>query len=140
MIMIIELKDGTKREIIISKMGAMEGWEIQRRFIEFAMSKDSQFRVEFTMEVLSFAKVKQLDSETLLPLATGAVIENHLQDWTNIEKVFNAVLIENDINPSTHAEKEHYWAQAGGELAAAFLQQTINLLGPLMEKSAIKKD
>ncbi len=126
----IEVADG-KRKIKIEKMGAMEGWEIQRKYVEFAMSKDTSFRVAYTMEVLHFAKVVQSGNE--LPLSTSAMIENHLQSWINIKSVFEAVLIENGINPSTHAEKEHYWAQAGGEMAAAFIENTVQLIGPLLK-------
>lgn len=133
-------QDGTKqdRKIGINKMGAMEGWEIQRRFIEFAMSKDKTFRVAYTMEVLAHAEV--IRGETILPITSPALIENHLGNWHNIQKVFNSVLVENGIDPNTHAEKEHYWAHAGGEMAAAFIEQTITLLGPLMKGREEQKE
>ncbi|QDH49605.1 hypothetical protein KYLE_49 [Pantoea phage Kyle] len=125
--------DGTeKRRIKIHRMGAQEGWEAQRRFIEFAMSKDPAFRKEYTFEILAFASVVR-DGSDDLPLNTPTLIENHLQNWRNLEKVFNAILMDNGIDPSTHAEKDHYWMNAGGEIAAAFIQQTIDMLGPLLK-------
>lgn len=129
---------GAEKNIKIEKMGAMEGWEIQRRFIEFVLSKDPVFRTEYTMQVLSFAKVV-VGSEQELPLSTGALIDNHLGNWENIKKVFDEVLISNGINPETHAEKEHYWAHAGGELAAAFVGSAIELIGPLMGAASKKE-
>lgn len=128
----ITLPDGSKKNIDIKKMGAMEGWEIQRRFIEFAMSKDPAFRMQYTFEVLAFAAVK-LDSGQEIPLSTGALIDNHLQCWENIRDVFNEVLRHNGIDPDNHADKPHYWALAGAEMATAFLGATIELMGPLMK-------
>lgn len=122
---------GRTAEIKINKMTAMEGWNIQRRFVEFAMSKDPAFRSEYTMEVLSFAKV-ELDVGQEIPLSTGALIDNHLGDWENLKEVFEAVLMENGINPDTHAEREGYWEQAGGEMAAAFIGESMRLIAPFL--------
>lgn len=128
-----------KRKIQIGRMGAHEGWECQRRFIEFAMSKDPSFRTEYTFEILKHATVLR-GGEEGLPLSTNALVENHLQNWRNLEIVFNAVLMENGIDPTTHAEKDHYWAHAGGEIATAFIQQTVDLLGPLIQGVEAKKN
>ena len=126
----IDVADG-KRKIRINKMDAMEGWEIQRRYTEFVMSKDPVFRTEYTFQVLAFASV--VIGENDLPLSTKDLVNNHLQGWINLKTVFDTILVENGIDPETHAEKEHYWAQAGGEMAAAFIGQTVELIGPLLK-------
>lgn len=131
-------KSGATKNIIISKFGAMEGWDIQQRFVEFAMSKDTAFRMAYTMQILSFAAVDIPGAEPI-QLKTNAFIENHLEDWTGIKQVFETVLRENGIEPTTHAEREHYWAHAGGELATAFIVQATELLGPIMAAQANKE-
>lgn len=134
----ITLLDGSKKNIIIERMGAMEGWDMQRRYTEFVMSKDKDFRAAFTMDVLSHAKVDQ-GGDQKLPLTTGALIDNHLQTWTNVKEVFEEVLRHNGIDPETHAENPGYWANAGGEMAAAFLGATIELMGPLLQGKSTKE-
>lgn len=135
----IDHPNGKKVEIIIEKMSAMEGWNIQRRFVEFAMSKDPSFRSEYTMEVLSFAKI-QIAADSVLPLSTGALIDNHLGNWKNLEAVFNEVLLTNGIDPATHAEREDYWTKAGGELALSFIGETIRLIEPFMAGNQSNKE
>lgn len=134
----IKHPSGKVVNIRLEKMTAMEGWEIQRRFIEFAMSKDPAFRKEYTMEVLSFAKV-MVGSEQELPLSTGALIDNHLGSWENIREVFNGVLLDNGIDPDTHGDREDYWSSAGGQIAAAFISETIRLMEPLVSGATPQK-
>lgn len=120
---------GTIKVISIDKFPAMDGWDIQERFVQFAASHDKDFRREYTMEVLSYAKVVQADGGNL-PLSTDALIDNHLGSWQNVREVFEAVLQQNGIDPKTHADTPHYWAKAGGEMATAFIAATSELLGP----------
>jgi len=123
-----------KKIIIISKFAAMDGWDLQRRFKEFAMSKDSFERRAYILDVLMYAKVKMQSNE--LPLTTDALIDNHLQTWENIEIVFNEILQHNGIDPTTHALKDSYWNAAGEQLAVSFLAEVSKLIVPMLEYSS----
>lgn len=127
----IKTPSGETKFIRILKFAALDGWDIQAKFIEFAASTDREMRREFTMEVLSYAKV--MSGEMEIPLSTSALIDNHLQTWPNIEAVFEEVLMVNGIDPKTHADKTHYWANAGAEMALAFIAEASKLMGPAME-------
>jgi hypothetical protein len=129
--------DGTQKDIFIGKFPAMDGWEIQQRFIEFAASSDKDFRRAYTLEVLTYAKVVQ-SADRMLPLTTDALIENHLGSWQNVQRVFEEVLLQNGIDPKTHADQPHYWAKAGNEMATAFIAEVSVLLGPAFQM--IQKD
>lgn len=127
----IKLPSGEKKIIKINLFAALDGWDIQAKFVEFAASTDRNLRREFTMEVLSYAKV--MSGEMEIPLTTSALVDNHLQTWSNIESVFEEVLNVNGIDPKTHADKTHYWANAGAEMALAFIAEASKLMGPAME-------
>lgn len=126
----IKMPNGEEKEIKISMFAALDGWDLQNRFVEFASSTDNHIRRSYTMDILSYAKVVIGDRE--LPLSTDALINNHLQTWQNIKSVFDEVLMRNGINPLTHAEKPHYWADAGAEMAVAFIAEAAKMIGPAM--------
>lgn len=120
------------KSIAIGKFPAMDGWDIQERFITFAASHDKDFRREYTLEVLAYAHV-DLPNGTKLPLSTDALINNHLGTWENVKEVFEEVLKQNGINPSTHADKPNYWSNAGAEMATSFIAAASELIKPAME-------
>lgn len=126
----ITLPSGEQREVKISLFQALDGWDIQNKFIDFASTQDRALRREFTLEILSYAQV-MVDGNGI-PLSTDALIDNHLQTWTNVELVFNEVLMRNGINPQTHAEKPNYWTNAGAEMAIAFIAETTKLMAPAL--------
>lgn len=128
----MEIKDrqGQTKHIELHHFGALDGWEIQMRFLDFAASQDKAFRRAYVMEVLEYAKL--ILGENAIPLSTDAVIDNHLQTWENIQLVFEAVLRHNGIDPATHADKPHFWANAGAEMAVAFVSKAVDLLGPAL--------
>lgn len=126
----IKLPSGEIRTILIENFTALEGWEIQQRFIEFASSTSPEFRRQFTFQVLERAKVKVGSNE--VPLKTGALIDNHLQSWQNIKEVFEAVLLKNGIDPKTHADNPNYWSEAGAEMAISFIAEAAKLMGPAL--------
>ena len=128
---------GEAKDIAIRQMPALDGWEIQAKFLEFAASSDGDFRRNYTLEVLKYADV--VNGERALPIATAALIENHLGSWQNVEKVFEEVLMQNGIDPKTHANKPHFWANAGVEMATSFIAEVAVLLGPAFEKFAGKE-
>lgn len=123
--------NGTDKQIKIERFKALDGWDMQRRFREFAASTDAAFRRAFTLEVLAYAKVVTGTGE--LPLSTGALIDNHLGTWENVQAVFEAVLNDNGINPKTHADNHEYWTKVGGEIAIAFLAECSKLMGPALD-------
>lgn len=124
----ITTPSGGIKQVKIDQFSPMDGWDIQRKFLDFAASTDKDFRIKYIMEVLSYAKV--LVGEVELPMKTIALIDNHLETWRNIEVVFEAVLRQNEIDPATHAERPNYWAKVGGEMAVAFIAETTRLMGP----------
>ena len=119
---------GKTKEVRIKKFPAMDGWELQRDFLHFAASKDKAFRRAYTLEVLKYATV--VNGNVELPLTTDALIDNHLCSWENVKLVFERVLTDNGIDPNTHALQTHFWADAGAEMAVAFIAETSRLLGP----------
>lgn len=119
---------GIIKHVKIDMFSPMDGWDIQRKFLDFAASTDKDFRIKYIMEVLAYAKVMVGEAE--IPMKTIALIDNHLETWRNIETVFEAVLRFNEIDPATHAERPNYWAKVGGEMAVAFIAETTRLMGP----------
>jgi hypothetical protein len=120
--------------IEIERFKALDGWEIQNKFISFAASSDKDFRRAFTLEVLSYATVIAPDGR-LIPLSTSALIDNHLETWDNVKEVFEAVLKDNGIDPETHASRPDYWSDIGAQLAVSFLAQCATMIGPAMENA-----
>lgn len=138
--MIIEIttpSNGQTKLVKVTHFNALDGWDYQRRFIEFAQTKDPKVRREYTMAILSHSFV--ILDELELKLETDALINNHLQDWQNIKKVFEGVLRHNGIDPETHAEKLGYWADAGAEMAVNFVAQLPQLIIPLLAQFEAEK-
>ena len=135
----IELRtpQGQIKLIAIERFPAMDGWDIQEQFIQFAASRDKEFRRAYTLEVLRYAHVLQDDGGSL-PLSTDALINNHLGSWENVRDVFEEILRQNGIDPETHADKPDYWAKAGSEMATSFIAAASNLMGPAMENIKFK--
>lgn len=127
------------RVIGLRHFPAFEGYDIQHRFLEFAASTDKQLRREYLMEVLGYAEVS-INGSDPIPLSTTALVNNHVETWQNIEKVFTEVLKFNGIDPEEHANKPRFWANAGQEMANAFLAQCTTLIGPAMEMAARLND
>jgi hypothetical protein len=133
--MIIEIDVlGGKKEVEIGRFAALDGWEIQHKYKQFAINADKAFRRAFTMEVLSVCFV--IVNGNKIPLITDAVIDNHLESWPNIKTVFDATLRENGIDPETHADNPSYWAEVGNTMAIAFLAACNNLIEPALKHTA----
>lgn len=127
-----------KKMIKANAFGAMEGWDLQRRFIDFRSSKDPDERKAFTAEVLGYASVLIGDQE--LALSSTALIENHLVTWQNIKIVFEEVLRKNGIDPENHGDRPEYWAEAGGMLAFSFLTNCGNFIKPMIDRMGAEKE
>ena len=132
----MEIQTSTgRRDIIIRHFPAFEGYEIQHRFLEFAAATDSAMRRAYLMDVLAYASVS-LNGAEPIPLTTAALVDNHLESWQNISKVFEEILRLNGIDPEEHANKPRFWAQAGEQMAIAFLAQCTTMIGPAMEAAS----
>jgi hypothetical protein len=133
--MIIEITNskGKLKQVRLEKFTALVGWDIQRKFVEFASSNDREFRKKFVMEILNYCKVIVDDRE--LPMITDALVDNHLETWQNIKCVFDGILKHNGIDPETHAQKADYWSVAGQKIAAGFIEEVTRLLVPLLRKN-----
>lgn len=135
----ITTPNGEVKTIVINQFPALDGWDIQQRFVEFAASHDKELRKAFTLEVLAYASV-QLAADRFMPLTTAAIIDNHLCDWKNVQKVFEETLKQNGIDPATHADQPMYWAKAGAEMATSFIAECSNLLGPALKMMESKAE
>lgn len=138
----IRTPDGEVRNIEINKFPALDGWDIQAKFIEFAASQDKAFRRQYTLEVLACASVVLGTGEDnrKMPFTTSAIIDNHLCSWQNVQLVFEEVLRQNGIDPEKHADQPHYWAKAGAEMATAFVAEVSLLLGPAFQMVQAKTE
>lgn len=122
MSLFVDTPNGQK-EVKISMFSALEGLDLKARFIEFAASRDRDVRRRYTLDVLKFAKVVAANQE--LPLTTNALIDNHLCSWQNVQLVFEAVLLQNGINPAYAATEPDFWIDSGAELAASFVKSIV---------------
>jgi len=130
----ITLPDGTKRAVEISRFPALDGWDIQQRFIEFAASHDKTFRRAYTLEVLAYAVV--INNGARIEMKTPQLIDNHLGSWQNVESVFEAILEHNGIDPKTHADRPVFWEKAGAEMATSFAVEITRIMGPAIGLAA----
>lgn len=131
-------RNGAKKEVVLGQFSAMDGWDLQLRFKEFAASQDPKFKRRYTYEILAYAQVKV--GTNLIPLSTDALVDNHLEKWENIKLVFEGVLAHNGIDAQTHADSPHFWANAGAEMAVAFIAQTTALIGPALKLAEANKE
>lgn len=120
-------------QVVIDRFPALEGYEISRAYRNFAMSKDAAFRRAFVLDVLKYATVGTVQ------LDTPEIINNALETWRNVERVFYAALESNDIDRQLEEEKANYWAVAGADLAASFIAASAKLLLPLMQSMEDEK-
>ena len=118
MSLIIDTPNG-QRTVTVARFGALDGVDLRARFIEFAASRDRDLRRKYTMEILRYAKVAN-GNQAPLPLTTGALIDNHLCTWQNVQLVFERVLSENGIDANAMASESDFWYDAGVEMFAAF--------------------
>jgi len=126
-------REGFTKIVHVEHFPALDGYDIQTRALDYIASTDKDFRRAFVLEVLSYAKVDL--NGVPIPLTTNALIDNHLETWQNVQKVFEGVLSENGIDLQEHANKPHFWANAGAEMATSFLANIQNLMGPAIEQA-----
>lgn len=122
----ITTPQGKEKIISIGKFSVLDGYDIQSKFFEFATTKDRLARLKYTLEVLSYAEVVMATDRTL-KLATSAIISNHLCSPENVKLVFEAVLLHNGIDPTTHASDRVSMRTA--TLAESFVAKVASELG-----------
>lgn len=121
-----------KRQIRLLKFGAMDGWELKHQLKEYTESKDSGFRINFTMAILSYTEVINEDN-TSTRLSNPALVNAALESWENLELVFNTVLLHNNIDVKMAIERNKQWIFAGQEMATAFIAATTEYIKPVLE-------
>lgn len=135
----ITTPQGEQKTIIIGEFPALEGWDIQAKFVEFAASHDKDFRRAYTLEVLSYSFVEIVKGQNV-PLKTSALIDNHLGGWQNIKRVFEETLLHNGIDPATHADQPMFWDKAGAEMATSFIAELTRVFGPALDAITTKSE
>lgn len=115
------------RKVIIGAFSALDGWTVKHRMRDFAATTDDRFRRQFTLLVLARASVdgRILDTES--------AINECLEHWGNIERVFHAVLEFNAIDAFVNEDIKTHWQFAGAEIAATFVTHMNTLLAPTMD-------
>jgi hypothetical protein len=127
----------SRKTIEIEQFPALDGWDIQQRFVEFAASHDKEFRRAYTLEVLAFAYV-EVSKGSKVRLTTSGIIANHVGTWQNVERVFEEILLYNGIDPKTHADRPVFWEKVGAEMASSFISEVTRILGPAINFAAKK--
>ena len=130
----VTLPNGTVKTVLLKHFPALDGWDIQDRYIKYVRSDDAAYKRAFTIEVLSYSEI--VLEEMNLPMITAEVIQNHLVTWQNIKQIFEAVLVHNGIDPESHAQKEQYWDHVGAQLAISFIAEASKLIGPAINLAA----
>lgn len=130
----LEYEGGGSAQLDLQKFPAMEGWDIHQEFKRFVESDDPQFRRDYTLRVLSYATVV-LGTERI-PLATDAIIDNHLRGWQNVKLVFEEILRLNGIEPSAYSVHSAYWEDAAKKFAVSLIAECTLLLGPGLKSLA----
>lgn len=128
----VTMNDGTFRTINLTYFGAMEGLKIRQLYREVISSpRDTKFLEDFVKNVMGHVTVTVGQKE--IPLSTTAMIDNHLQSWTNIETVLNAQLSHNSIVPYFHEEHSSYWNKVGADMAVSFMASVQQLINPALQ-------
>lgn len=120
---------------------ALTGWEIRRQYREFLESKDSGFRMAFTVTVLSHAVITTtMDGQQEdIRLSDPDTINRLLGSWQNVETVFNAVLGYNGIRADAAEAERRRWQVAGEDMAGSFLAAVSSMIGPALNIASGEK-
>ncbi len=119
---------GTK-QVKIERFPALDGYEISRAYRDYVMSKEPEFRRAFVRQILSYASVEETT------LDTTKAIDNLLENWRNVEKIFLSVLQVNNVDTHLEEEKNNYWNSVGETLAAYFIAGSARLMLPLLQEA-----
>ncbi len=134
-------RTGGRAKVVVHHFPALTGWEIRRQYREYLESKDPTFRINFTVTVLSHASivVATEDGESEAVLSNHNVVNQELEHWQNVEKVFEAVLGYNGIKVDVAEVERRRWQIAGEDMAASFLASVQTLISPALIVAASGK-
>lgn len=121
----------------VHHFSALGGWEMRRRYREYLESKDSNFRMAFIVGALSHVSIADENGDVFLSNADA--INAQLENWQNIDKVFNALMEYNGIQIDAAEFERRRWQEAGEDLAASFLAAVQSTIGPALTLAASSK-
>lgn len=115
-------------KVILKAFSALDGWEIKRQYRDYLASDDPNFRQHYTIAVLANTTIFVGDRD--VPLNNPASINEQLENWQNVEKVFLASLAYNGIKTDPAEVERLRWQTAGEDVAKGFLAAVNDLMGP----------
>jgi hypothetical protein len=120
--------------IKLDHFSALDGWELKRQYRDYLSSDDPKFRTAYTMTVLCYATIESNGDS--IRLSNSIDINEQLECWQNVEKVFYAVLKHNGVQTDPAEIERLRWKVAGEDLAKAFLGAVSDLIGPALTIAA----
>jgi hypothetical protein len=128
----IDTPSGARHKVVIGAFSALDGWTVKSKMRDYATSTDIEFKREFALTVLAQAAI---DGR---PLNTVDIVNELLERWENIDKVFDETLRFNRIDTYEGDVILNHWQVAGAEMAAAFSVHVEKMIGPMF-KAATKE-
>lgn len=131
--LVVQTSSG-ERTITLHVFPALEGFELDRRYrVDYKLQADRYARREYTLAVLTYASYEDQR------LSTPDAVDEALENWKNVEAVFQAVLAFNGVDLELAEEKARWFEYAGAELAATFIATTTALMGPFLSGTAAEE-
>ena len=123
-------------KVIPIHFDAIEGWEIKKQLKFYLESSEDEkgalLRKRFTLRVLSYAEI--IEGNNSFRLNSIDDVNARLENWMNIQAVFNHVLEFNGIEPEMAAEVDAQAAKIGVAMGEGFWAQCLSMMNPLIEQ------
>ncbi|MCA7922114.1 hypothetical protein LGM35_06415 [Burkholderia cenocepacia] len=125
---------GVERGVNFGAMPATVGYLLADEFEQkYLLSKDRSERRAFLLETVAFASVEN-EHGTFEPLSDVAAIDRLVGHWSNLEAIFRACLMKNDIDYQRIEEiSMKAWECAGERFANEFYRASIAAVLPMLE-------
>jgi hypothetical protein len=114
--------------VTLKPFNALDGWELKRQYRDYLASEDPHFRLTYTVNVLANTTIA-ISGENM-PLNNPMIINQQLENWQNVEKVFLSALNFNGIKTDPADVERVRWQAGGEDLAKGFLAAVSDLMGP----------
>ncbi|MCO8321487.1 hypothetical protein ABEG10_25250 [Burkholderia cenocepacia] len=126
---------GVERGVNFGMMPATVGYMLADEFEQkYLLSKDREERRAFLLEVVSYASVES-EQGVFEPLSDVAAVDRLVGHWSNLESIFHACLLKNDIDYQRIEEVSmKAWERAGERFANEFYQASIKMALPMLEQ------
>lgn len=121
-------------KVTLKPFSALDGWELKRQYRDYLASDDPNFRQHYTIAVLANTTI--FANQHDMPLNNIATINEQLENWQNVEKVFLAALNFNGIKTDPAEVERMRWQTAGEDVAKGFLAAVNDLMGPALRLAA----